>query len=323
MFLVFRGGVGSERIATANGAANGWGMTSLAPEAQRTRLVSLRDGRRLAAESYGDPQGTPVFFFHGWPSSRWQGAVGDEAAKALGVHFIALDRPGVGESDPQEPRCLLDWPGTLATVADAFGAERFYVFGVSGGGPYAMVSAWAMPERVQGAAVVSGAPPLAGRKDHSHLMPVYRWLLAAYRRHPEAMRRLFRMMRPVATIRPPLPLWKLIMLAIPPCDRLGLNHADILDRAWAGYSGAWVGDVDGVFCDARIYAEPWGFDPAGIRVPLHIWHGTEDRNFDWHLAEEFAASIPGCQTHWIENEGHYSLVIHRHEEILRKLVGRT
>jgi pimeloyl-ACP methyl ester carboxylesterase len=273
-------------------------MSTLVPEAKRTRFVPLPDGRRLAAESYGDPQGTPVFFFHGWPSSRWQGALADEAAMRVGVHFIALDRPGVGHSDPQEPRCLLDWPATLAKVADA------------------------MPERVQGAAVVSGAPPLAGRRDYSHLMPAYQWLLAAYQRHPEAMRRLFRLIRPAATIRPPLWLWKAIMLAIPPCDRLGLNQPDVLDRAWAGYSGAWVGHADGVFCDARIYAEPWGFDPAEIRTPLHLWHGTHDRNFDWHLADELAARIPGCKTHWIEGEGHYSLIVNRHEEILRTLIGR-
>ena len=29
--------------------------------------------------------------------------------------------------------------------------------------------------------------------------------------------------------------------------------------------------MPGVFHDARIYAEPWGFDLAEIRVPVRLW----------------------------------------------------
>lgn len=32
--------------------------------------ITLKDGRRLSYAQYGDPEGKPLFFFHGWPSSR-------------------------------------------------------------------------------------------------------------------------------------------------------------------------------------------------------------------------------------------------------------
>lgn len=284
-------------------------------------LVPVPGGRRVAVQSYGDPTGAPVFFFHGWPSSRFQGALADESARELGVRFLALDRPGVGHSDLHEGRKLRDWPDVLAAVADHFSADTFRVLGVSGGGPYALASAWALPQRVKAAAVVSGAPPLAERADVSTLMPAYQALLWAYRRHSDAVRRAFRWSRGVATIRPPRWLWRAIMLAIPPCDRRALDDPAELDRAWAGYAGAWIGHRDGVFHDARIYAEPWGFDLADIRVPVRLWHGREDRNFHCSLAEEVAARIPGCHARMLEGEGHYSLLMLRHREILLDLMS--
>lgn len=285
-----------------------------------THSIPIPGGRKIAVESYGDPQGAPVFFFHGWPSSRWQGALGDRVAAEEGIRFLAVDRPGVGHSDLHIGRRLLDMPEAITAIADHFAFREFHVAGVSGGGPYAAACAWALPDRVRAAAIISGAPPLADRTDVSTLMPVYRVLLGAYRRHPELIRRTFRMLRPVATIRPPRWMFMAMLHTLPKCDRVALADPLIMDRAWEGYHGAWINHPDGIFHDARIYADSWGFDPAEIRVPVSIWHGKEDRNFHWPLALELAARIPKCQTHILDDEGHYSLIVNRHREVLRDLM---
>ena len=44
--------------------------------------VRLRDGRALGYSEYGDPAGKPVFFFHGFPGSRLEAAMGHDAAGA-------------------------------------------------------------------------------------------------------------------------------------------------------------------------------------------------------------------------------------------------
>ncbi|MEO8352148.1 MAG: alpha/beta hydrolase [Chthoniobacteraceae bacterium] len=281
-----------------------------------TIFLDLESGRRMAIEEYGDRTGQPMFFFHGWPSSRWQGAMLDAAGRELGFRLLALDRPGMGDSDFQPDRRLTDFPPLLSEIADRLELSRFHVFGVSGGGPYALVSAWALPRRVIACAVCCGAPPLADRTDTSSLLPVYRWLLAMYRRRPEVMRRVFRMVRPVATIRPPGPMWRALKLVLPRADALALNDRDTMERAWRGYAGSWKGNPDAVFADASIYAQPWGFDPAEITIPVRLWHGTEDHNFSVTLAEELGARIPGCQLRIVEGEGHYSIVINRGREIL-------
>jgi len=135
-----------------------------------SKTLQLQNGARVVLDEYGDPSGQPVIFCHGWPSSRMMGVLADEAARELGLRVISPDRPGVNESAFQKDRTLLHWPSLLAELADKLGLEKFRVLGISGGAPYAFASAWAMPERVEVVAVVSGAPPISELEEHDGLL---------------------------------------------------------------------------------------------------------------------------------------------------------
>src|SRR5450631_1555128 len=113
----------------------------------REQLLALHGGGQLAFGEYGNPNGTPVFFCHGWPSSRTMAELTITAARDLGVRIISPDRPGISRSAFQPNRKLVDWPPVLQQLADHLGIEQFRMFAVSGGAPYAYASAWAMPER--------------------------------------------------------------------------------------------------------------------------------------------------------------------------------
>lgn len=85
------------------------------------RELRLTAGRHLAYCEYGARDGAPVFFFHGWRGSRLDFAADDAAAVGAaavgaGVHVIA-GRPGIGGSDPQSRRTVLDWPADVAALA--------------------------------------------------------------------------------------------------------------------------------------------------------------------------------------------------------------
>ena len=136
----------------------------------------LPDGRMLGYADYGDPSGDPVFFFHGWPSSRYQGKLLHELAAERGLRLLALDRPGVGLSDPLPGRGFASWPDDVAGIADALGIGRFKIYGISGGGPYTLATAAALPERVTAAAVICGAPPLGDAADRANMHWAYRTL---------------------------------------------------------------------------------------------------------------------------------------------------
>ncbi len=277
-----------------------------------TLFLDLSAGQRVAYEEYGDPAGAPVFFCHGWPASRLQGAGCGYEARDLGLRIISPDRPGIGRSSFQACRRLLDWPPLLAEMADRLGIERFRMLAVSGGGPYAFAAAWALPERVAAIAVASGAPPLSSETDLASLLRVHR-------RQPEVLRFLFRCARPFAAVRPPRWMEPLILRLVPCADADALRGADVFRGSYECFRESWRGPAAGVATDAEIYAHPWGFPLEEVRAPVRLWHGKSDRSFDWKLAAAMAARLPDCTARFLEGEGHYSLPIRRYGEILQDL----
>ena len=75
--------------------------------------LTLANGATVAVSEYGDPRGRPVFFCHGWPSSRTMAELADEAGRDLGARIISPDRPGIRDSQFQPDRLLADWPAFL------------------------------------------------------------------------------------------------------------------------------------------------------------------------------------------------------------------
>jgi pimeloyl-ACP methyl ester carboxylesterase len=287
----------------------------------RHRLLALRDGGQLAYDEYGDPNGTPIFFCHGWPSSRTMAEFTDAAARDLGARIISPDRPGIRDSTFQAERKLTDWPPVLQQLAQYLGIDRFRLLAFSGGAPYAYVTGWAMPERVRAMAIVSGAPPIAELSDQSDLWGLYRWLLHCYRSYPRLSRWGFRFARPFLSLRPPRRTHPLLLKLLPPSDAAALRDSRAFDICFESQREAWRASALGVLADAEIYARPWGFALQDVNVPVRLWHGKEDRAFAFRLAEEVARRLPNCTARYIDKTGHYSLPIRHMHEILADLIS--
>ncbi len=93
------------------------------------KTIQLSDGRTLAYLDIGNPEGRPLFYFHGGPGSRLEGLLFDELNQQLGIRMIALDRPGFGLSDFQKDRTYLDWSNDVSELADQLRIDQFAVLG--------------------------------------------------------------------------------------------------------------------------------------------------------------------------------------------------
>jgi pimeloyl-ACP methyl ester carboxylesterase len=287
------------------------------------KFVTLQGGAVVAFQEYGDANGAPVIFCHGWPSSCTMAQLTDQPARELGVRIISPDRPGISGSSLQPDRKLADWSRVIEGLLDHLGIGEFRALAISGGAPYAYATAAAMPERVRAIAIVCGAIPMAELQDMSGLLRLYRWMLALYRWRPKLLRRLFSMARPILAVRLPVRLRPLLlkMLMLRPCDAESLRDAAAFEAIFESQRRAWRGSAEGVMADAQIYAQPWGFSLEDIHVPVRLWHGTQDRAFSVHLAEEVAKQLPDCNARFIDNAGHYSLPIRHMGEILKDLIS--
>lgn len=285
------------------------------------KAVDLDSGAHLAFEEYGDPRGAPIFFCHGWPSSRTMGLLTDNAARELGIRIISPDRPGISESALHPNRQLRDWPMLLRQLADHLGVGQFRMLAISGGAPYAYVTAHAMPGRVRAIAIVSGAPPIAELRDRSGLLRLYRWMLALHRTSPQLLRLCFHLAQPFGARRIPIRLRPLFLKLFQSSDAAVLRDHAAFDICFESARRAWRGPVAGIMIDAQIYAEPWGFRLENIDAPVRLWHGTRDRAFSFRIAEEVAKRLPHCTARIVQGEGHFSLPIRHIREILADLIS--
>jgi pimeloyl-ACP methyl ester carboxylesterase len=287
------------------------------------KLIELEDGAIIAFEEYGDRDGVPVMFCHGWPSSRTMAQLTDEPARDLGIRILSADRPGISGSSLQPNRKLTDWPRLVEQIADHLGIHDFRMLAISGGAPYAYATGATMPQRVRAIAIVGGAPPLAEISDSNGLLPLYRWMLTLYRIQPRLLRRLFYLVRPVLSLRPPLRFRPVLlkMLLLRPCDAESLRDAAAFEAIFESQRRAWRASAEGVVADAQIYAQPWGFAIEDVRVPVRLWHGKQDRAFSVRLAEEVANRLPNCHARFVDDAGHYSLPIRHMRDILKDLIS--
>jgi pimeloyl-ACP methyl ester carboxylesterase len=277
--------------------------------------VLLPDGRRLSYTEWGDPAGRPVLEFRGLPSSRGGDAIDLAALVRAGVRRITVDRPGVGFSDPQPGRTLLDWPDDIRALAETLGLETFAVLGTSGGGPYAAACAYSLPDRVSRAVIVSGLGPL-DRPGALHGMnrgEAATMILA--RRVPMLARCVVGAVVTAERLRPGA-VYRGLLKALPEVDRRVAAQPRVRDSLADSYTLAFRQGVGGQVHDWAMIASPWGFRPEDISVPVQLHHGLLDDRVPPHHARDLAARIPNCELTEYQDEGHMLVFSHAEEMLI-------
>lgn len=122
-------------------------------------LFRTSDGRLLEYVDGGDPRGRPVVFLPGTPGTAGTGALIEAAARRHQVRLLSVSRPGYGGSTTTPPG-LLAVARDVGALADDLALDEFAVLGMSGGGPFALATAAALPGRVRAVLVGAGLGPV-------------------------------------------------------------------------------------------------------------------------------------------------------------------
>jgi pimeloyl-ACP methyl ester carboxylesterase len=284
-----------------------------------TGSVSLPDGRALAYDEYGDPDGYPVLSFHGGLSSRLDAAPAHGAAVAMGVRLVAPDRPGMGCSTFQPGRRLVDWPADVTALTQALGIGPFAVMGWSAGGPYAAVCAARLGDRVTGAALLSSSVPLDVYGTTRGLSVEDR-VLVALARHAPWLASLG--IKASIVNADNARVLRALLRSFPPVDRTVLAEWGPPDQALAFVREAVRHGTAGCVQDYRIFGDPWGFALEEIGGPVQIWEGGEDRTGPPGYREFLRRHIRHSTVTVVPGEGHLSLLPRQAPAILGALLGR-
>ncbi len=295
----------------------------MVPPIARPKLegnVAVGADRRLGFAEFGDPQGRAIFWLHGTPGARRQIPAEARAyAELEKIRLIGVDRPGIGSSTPHQYPNVLAFADDLRIIADTLGIDKFAVIGLSGGGPYTLAAAAAMPERVVAAGVLGGVAPYVGPDGiSSGLMNLGSTVAPLFEVAGMPIRlaaaTLIKFIAPVGS--PALEIYAKIspegdrrLLARPEFKAMFLD--DLLNGSRKQLAAPFYDIVD--------FVRDWGFRLDEVKVPVRWWHGDEDHIVPFAHGAHAVSLLPDAEMTVLPGESHLG-GLGCAEEILRTML---
>jgi pimeloyl-ACP methyl ester carboxylesterase len=261
--------------------------------------------RRLGFAEFGNPRGRAVLWMHGTPGARRQVPEPARlAAQEMDLRIVGIDRPGVGASTPHRYTCIRDFASDVEPLLDALGIDTFVMIGLSGGGPYVLGCAHAMPDRMMAAGLIGSVAPTVGpdapgggpveltRTLHSFItlmrVPLSFTLTAlAWAGRPVAGNALdlYARFSPEGDRR---------MLLRPEFRAMFLD--DLLNGSRMGLRAP----ID----DLILFGQDWGFPLSEVQVPVHAWHGESDHLVPFAHGKHLVSRLPDAHLYPMPGESH-------------------
>jgi pimeloyl-ACP methyl ester carboxylesterase len=252
-------------------------------------VFRMADDRELELVEVGDPGGRPVVHLHGTPGTATAVALLADAARRNGVRLLGVTRPGYGGSTTTAPG-LAAVARDVGELASGLGVEEFTVLGVSGGGPFALATAAALPTRVQRVLIAAGPGPVhllapqhiepddlkaldllaAGDVDGAVAL-----VTAEAGQHFDALRSL-----------PPDEFAAAISANAPPNEHYFDTRPDERAVFMADFRRS-LERYDGFVRDNLSWLGPWDFDLADVAAPVDLYYGDSD------------AMVPAANGEWL------------------------
>jgi pimeloyl-ACP methyl ester carboxylesterase len=202
------------------------------------------------------------------------------------------------------------------------GADRCYTVGASGGGPHALACAALLADRVLACATVAGVGPF-GAQDLDFLAGMGR------ENHEEFGAALAGPAELQAYLEGEAASFAGItgeQVAVALGDLVSAVDVEALTGDFAAYVAesfrqALADGIWGWFDDDLAFTRTWGFDLAGINVPVVVWQGGQDRMVPFAHGRWLAAHLPSAKAELLPGEGHLSIAVDKFGEIVGELVA--
>jgi pimeloyl-ACP methyl ester carboxylesterase len=257
----------------------------------------------------GEPDGKPILVHSGLPMSRrlYGGWIAD--AEKKGIRLIGYDRPGYGGSTAHPGYTVASGAQDVRAIAEALGHDRLGIWGISGGGPYALGCAALLPDVAVAVAAVASIAPY-GIEGFDYFAGMGESNAEGFKlffSDPEAFRRDLREDREKILAATPEQFAEALESLLSPVDAEVLT-GDLARWLTETQQVALSAGDQGWWDDGAAPLTSWGFDLRDIRVPVKIWHGRQDRFVPVQHGQWLAASIPGAEADISDRDGHLTMI---------------
>lgn len=286
-------------------------MPNLVTPPQRQTTMQLHDGRRLAWSEWGPVDGIPVLFCTGAGMSGWLG-FGTNDLQQLDLRLMAVDRPGLGSSDPHPNKTLASWVDDIRELIQANDLHPVLAVGFSQGAPFAL--ALAGRGLVEAVAIVSGQDELAHPRLKPLLHPEVANMVAAVEQDPAGFEQHFSQMATWDG------LWQLIIGMSEARDRM-LYESETFGAAYQrALQEGFLQGAEGYTRDLVNALGAWLVQPEDITTPVDLWYGGLDTStvHSPDFGTTLASRLPNV-SHMIDPAEGGSILWTRAGDILAKL----
>ena len=282
---------------------------------KKESLIKLRNGNNIGYAIYGNKKNFPIFYFHGWPGSRFE--LKNIPLKKKKCFIIALERPGYGISDPISKFKILDWPKIVLEVANKLKIKKFSIIGVSGGAPFALACANTIKnKRLKSIAIVCALAPSKAKgmnKGRVGMLlnlgrkPFISWLIFNFLR--------VRLLN--GNLEKSFNKWK-NKIPLPEID-LKLFTMDRGRRLMENFKESVKHGITGVHRDANLYSNYWGFKLKNIKKKIFVWHGDKDLTVPIITNKYYKKKLKNKKIFIKPNEGHFSICYNFMNDIIQQV----
>jgi len=98
-------------------------------------------------------------------------------------------------------------------------------------------------------------------------------------------------------------------------DKIALKNTELIKVLSASFREAFRNSLRWPATDVMLYSRPWGFPLKDIDIAVHLWHGEKDRIVPSKMGRYMAKTMPNCRATFYADEGHFSIILNRIEEI--------
>ncbi|KAI6781630.1 hydrolase [Emericellopsis cladophorae] len=292
-----------------------------------SQTFKLPDGRLMGFSSVGPCDGYPLFYLHGFPSSRLDIFPAHLADKHhLRIH--TLERPGFGISTPQNHRTIISHAKDVDAFAKGMHIPRFAVIGGSGGGPYALACAHVLgKERVARVGLFASAGPYDRSWEHIPMqskMVHYAalWTPGVLKVAGSSMVGLARWIAQTEAGARRLDAWLATQrenAEEAPTMSVQEERELMVRILLEGFAQGTAATVQ----EAVLLSTHWGFDLEDVAYdPILIWHGAEDVNAPIGWIRDMARRLQGSRLTEFEGETHFTVGRHL-DQVLGELVPQS
>ncbi|MBM7503907.1 alpha/beta fold hydrolase [Agromyces aurantiacus] len=271
-------------------------------------------GRTLAGAAYGPVDGTPVLFVAGAATGKAM-RFGDDQLGRRSVRLLCLDRPGMGDSDPDPERTVASTAEdyrVFASAALGAAAPSLPVVANSQGSVFGLEIAargWA-----SSLTLVSPADEVAHPAIHRMLPAQVAELVDLVRDDPDAARGVFAAFTAEA-------MEQMVLTGSPERDRAVYEDPAFAAVYRAALAEGFANGGAGYVADTMMAMSPWSVDPGAVTCPVAVLFGADDRSHSPDLGETLAGRIPGSSRRVLPGEGG-SLLWTRADLVLDVALGR-